>query len=139
MATSWTIINFKTNEFNFWKYLATQLENLPQGYWESFKIAHNSAINSIAMMIWLICLSIVASGVNPEKLIFSGTADIEKKTLVQTESGPISGLIFNRNNINVNAYLAVPYAMPPIGDRRFERATLVKPWKSKHQELNFDL
>ena len=64
------------------------------------------------------------------RLIYNGTAEVEQKTLLRTRSGPVSGLITVRNEINVSCYLGVPYAEPPTGERRFAQPTPVKPWKS---------
>ena len=69
------------------------------------------------------------------KLIYNATADVEQKTLVRTRLGPISGLITVRNGLNISCYLGIPYAEPPIGERRFAEPTPVKVWKSKRIAL----
>lgn len=70
------------------------------------------------------------------KLLYNGTADVETSTLVQTRSGPVSGLITVRNGINVSCYLGVPYAEPPLGERRFAEPIAVKSWKSKYRAVH---
>ena len=52
------------------------------------------------------------------------------RVYLQTPYGPISGGVWDLNcpNIGVRAFLGVPYAMPPLGNRRFRvsvRHTLV--------------
>lgn len=67
------------------------------------------------------------------KLLYNGTVDVETGTLVLTKSGPVSGLITVRKGINVSCYLGVPYAEPPLGERRFAEPIAAKPWKSMYR------
>lgn len=64
------------------------------------------------------------------KLWYNGTADVEAKTLVVTKTGPIAGLITVREGLNISCYLGVPYAEPPIGERRFAEPMPIRAWKS---------
>lgn len=63
------------------------------------------------------------------QLLFNGTEEVEKKTLVRTKLGAITGFLFLRNQINITCYLGVPYAQPPVGKLRFSKPQMITPWK----------
>ena len=84
------------------------------------------------MILYLLFLLALLPWTYSQKLIFKDSEEIEKKTLLQTELGPISGLIVNRDGVNVTCYLGIPYSEESSDKIRFERATLVKPWKGEY-------
>lgn len=85
---------------------------------------------TVFYLLFTTTILISSSFVSSTKLLYNGTADVESKTLIQTKSGPVSGLITVRSGINVSCYLGIPYAEPPLGERRFAEPSAVKSWKS---------
>lgn len=51
--------------------------------------------------------------------------------LVETNSGYIVGKYKQVFDTNVAAFLGIPYAMPPVDEKRFRKPDPVKPWKGK--------
>ncbi|KAH7128128.1 Alpha/Beta hydrolase protein [Dendryphion nanum] len=51
-------------------------------------------------------------------LLQSQTASAVSSLTIETSSGPVTGLI-NRTTPNVAQFLGIPYAEPPVGDRRW--------------------
>lgn len=52
--------------------------------------------------------------------------------IVETKTGAIRGVILeleSRHLEPVEAFKAVPYALPPIGEHRFEQPQPLPPWK----------
>ncbi|KAI2811296.1 hypothetical protein BLOT_002470 [Blomia tropicalis] len=74
--------------------------------------------------------------ISTTKIIFANTTDVCRDTLVQTNTGPISGLIVTRNGINVTCYLGIPYAEAPIGNRRFVDPSPIKSWKKTYRAVH---
>ncbi|MCD8489373.1 MAG: carboxylesterase family protein [Desertifilum sp.] len=52
---------------------------------------------------------------------------------VSTPSGPIVGEVQN----GVKRYLGIPYAMPPVGDRRWREPIPVQPWQEPYLATTF--
>jgi carboxylesterase type B len=48
--------------------------------------------------------------------------------IVSTPLGQVQGVLTGNNN--VNAYIAVPYAQPPLGELRFAYPQPVQPWNT---------
>lgn len=46
--------------------------------------------------------------------------------VINTRSGPIRGISVDAKN--VEAFLGIPYAEPPVGDRRFAKSVPKSPW-----------
>ncbi|KAJ6647075.1 Neuroligin-1 [Pseudolycoriella hygida] len=52
--------------------------------------------------------------------------------IVETKSGAIRGVILELNSRHlepVEAFKAIPYALPPVGNQRFEEPKSLPPWK----------
>lgn len=52
--------------------------------------------------------------------------------IVETKSGAIRGVILELNSKHlepVEVFKAVPYALPPVGNQRFEEPKSLPPWK----------
>ncbi len=54
-------------------------------------------------------------------------------TIVETTSGPVSGI----KEDGVYRYLGIPYAAPPIGDRRWKPPVPPQPWKMIRPAIRF--
>ena len=52
----------------------------------------------------------------------------ESTPTVHTTLGVVSGVVLDAYNLNVSAYLGIPYAAPPIGDLRFAKPQPANPW-----------
>ncbi|XP_077564393.1 acetylcholinesterase-like [Haemaphysalis longicornis] len=52
--------------------------------------------------------------------------------VIASDSGVIEGKRINVGNKEVDAFLGIPYAAPPIGDLRFERPRPVTPWNGTY-------
>ncbi|XP_064471269.1 acetylcholinesterase-1-like isoform X4 [Ornithodoros turicata] len=50
-------------------------------------------------------------------------------SIVQTALGPLKGTRLTKGNDVVDAYLGIPFAEPPIGERRFRKPVRASPWK----------
>jgi len=50
----------------------------------------------------------------------------QDRTTIETQLGQVTGL----SNQRVNAFLGIPYGLPPTGDRRFMPPEPVQPWKN---------
>lgn len=57
-----------------------------------------------------------------------GERDMELAPVVNTASGPVSGVRYSAGTGDVDAYLGIPFAKPPIGDLRFKKPLPVTPW-----------
>lgn len=64
------------------------------------------------------------------QFLFNGTDEVQKKTLVRTRLGDITGFLFVRDQLNITCYLGVPYAQPPVGKLRFAKPQMIKPWRA---------
>ncbi|CDW54715.1 carboxylesterase family protein [Trichuris trichiura] len=51
---------------------------------------------------------------------------------VKVEQGFIKGRLWNITNRQVQVYLGIPYAEPPIGPLRFQKPIKKKPWEGDH-------
>ncbi|GAB1603547.1 cholinesterase 2-like [Argonauta hians] len=60
-------------------------------------------------------------------LLFVGYVYTEGTT-VRTTSGKISGSRISVLNTDIDVFLGIPYAKPPVGDLRFRRPEPVEPW-----------
>uniref|UniRef100_A0A0N4ZWL2 COesterase domain-containing protein n=1 Tax=Parastrongyloides trichosuri TaxID=131310 RepID=A0A0N4ZWL2_PARTI len=49
----------------------------------------------------------------------------DNEALVETQSGTIKGNQFTINETTINEYLGMPYAQPPIDDKRFQKPEAV--------------
>lgn len=45
------------------------------------------------------------------------------RPVVEVAQGRVVGVVKEYNNYSYNAFLAIPYAMPPVGERRFKVRT----------------
>lgn len=54
-------------------------------------------------------------------------ADVQRTSVVQTNSGPVQGATLTTawNGIEYSSFKGIPYAAPPIGNRRF-RVKIIK-------------
>ncbi|XP_049525754.1 acetylcholinesterase-1 [Dermacentor silvarum] len=59
-------------------------------------------------------------------LAFVSAGDVPQ---VYTETGLVSGERLMVNKRQVDAFLGIPYATPPVGDLRFKKPEPAKPWK----------
>ncbi|KAK3593557.1 hypothetical protein CHS0354_018644 [Potamilus streckersoni] len=50
--------------------------------------------------------------------------------VVETLNGPVQGLTENVFNTNIDIYLSIPYAKPPLGSLRFRKPEPVDKWNS---------
>lgn len=57
-------------------------------------------------------------------------ADIQRTSVVQTNSGPVQGAALTTvwNGIEYSSFKGIPYASPPIGNRRFRPPVPPQPW-----------
>ncbi|XP_012341896.2 acetylcholinesterase-like [Apis florea] len=57
-------------------------------------------------------------------------ADIQRTTVIQTNSGPVQGATLTTvwNDIEYSSFKGIPYAAPPIGNRRFRPPVPPEPW-----------
>ncbi|CAG9537842.1 unnamed protein product [Cercopithifilaria johnstoni] len=51
-----------------------------------------------------------------------------KSRQIQTKSGIVEGKQLNCNKGPVDVFLGIPYAKPPIGERRFKKPEMICPW-----------
>ncbi|XP_050035399.1 acetylcholinesterase-1-like isoform X2 [Dermacentor andersoni] len=63
--------------------------------------------------------------------------DVESSApIVQTDSGPVAGIrLRGQNGGVVDAYLGIPFAKPPTGERRFMLPEPITPWKETLQAV----
>ncbi|KAI1305843.1 Acetylcholinesterase-1 [Halotydeus destructor] len=57
--------------------------------------------------------------------------------VVITKSGPVRGMAVDVLGRTVHAYLGIPFAKPPIGDRRFKRPEPVSKWRGIYAAIDF--
>ncbi|XP_042147862.1 acetylcholinesterase-1 [Ixodes scapularis] len=70
-------------------------------------------------------------------LVLSSAVPIAKETrLVQTESGLVSGIRLLESGREVDAFLGVPNAEPPVGQLRFRRPQPKLPWEGVYSATN---
>ncbi|XP_078043271.1 LOW QUALITY PROTEIN: acetylcholinesterase-like [Augochlora pura] len=55
--------------------------------------------------------------------------------VVQTTTGPVRGIVKQTvwHNITYNAFLGIPYAVPPLGRLRFKSPVPIKPWTETYE------
>jgi len=63
----------------------------------------------------------------------TGLAHATATGIVQTTNGPIQGAVVG----NLNEFLGVPYAAPPVGALRWKRPTAPTPWTQTIQTTSF--
>ncbi|KAK8766042.1 hypothetical protein V5799_007175 [Amblyomma americanum] len=56
------------------------------------------------------------------------SATVHESPLIRTDSGLVSGIREAVDGKDVDMYLGIPYAEPPVGLLRFSKAVPVKPW-----------
>jgi len=56
---------------------------------------------------------------------------------VKTENGYVSGIVMGEPDKEVNAYLGIPYAAPPVGDLRWKPPQPAAPWKGVRECTKF--
>lgn len=56
---------------------------------------------------------------------------------VQTDSGPVVGIIKQYNGSEVSQFLGIPFAEPPVGDLRFRKPHPKQPWKETYGATAF--
>ena len=52
----------------------------------------------------------------------------EEGPIVRAPSGPVQGVLRHHNDVTTSNFLGVPYAEPPVGERRFELPESLAPW-----------
>lgn len=60
-------------------------------------------------------------------------AEVEAPPEVQTSSGSLVGVRLRSESGEVEAYLGIPFAESPIGERRFKKPVPVSPWRGVFQ------
>ena len=58
---------------------------------------------------------------------------IQESDAVETALGPIQGIAYERSS----AFLGIPYASPPVGERRFERPSPIEPWENTFKATDY--
>ncbi|GAB1603549.1 acetylcholinesterase-like [Argonauta hians] len=58
-------------------------------------------------------------------------------TTVRTTSGKISGSRISVLNTDIDVFLGIPFAKPPVGDLRFRRPEPVEPWNGVKETKEF--
>lgn len=54
---------------------------------------------------------------------------VDQARLVHTRLGTVAGVRLKLGESTVDAYLGIPFAEPPVGEKRFRRPTPAAPWK----------
>ncbi|CAN7982958.1 unnamed protein product [Ixodes hexagonus] len=62
-------------------------------------------------------------------LVYTAASNGGQAPLVQTRLGPVVGTRLSERGSIVNAYLGIPFAVPPVGERRFLKPVPAEPWK----------
>lgn len=58
----------------------------------------------------------------------SNAKDVTLTSVVNTMTGPVVGIVKNMNGENLNFFLGIPYAQPPIGELRLQRPRPMDQW-----------
>jgi carboxylesterase type B len=72
-------------------------------------------------------------GMNPSGQIYK--VDSLHSVFVKTKSGMIQGERIDIMNKEIDVFLGIPYAEPPIGDLRFRKPKEVKPWNGIYRAI----
>ncbi|XP_037371738.1 carboxylesterase 4A [Talpa occidentalis] len=76
-------------------------------------------------MSWILCLSLLLC-----LMVQTALGDLHtKKPLVATKYGLLQGKQMHVAKTNINVFLGVPFAKPPVGTRRFTAPEAPEPWK----------
>src|ERR1700691_2900472 len=88
-----------------------------------------SSLNSIVLKTFLFLLLInLASYVNIQDVSSSSAPPV-----VETKSGKVQGISQTLpDGKQVNAYLSIPFAQPPIGELRFKKPIPVEKWNGTY-------
>ncbi|XP_075547664.1 uncharacterized protein LOC142582153 [Dermacentor variabilis] len=65
--------------------------------------------------------------------LFQKCATETEAPVVITDSGNVAGTRIEIGDRKVDAFLGIPYAEPPVGELRFQKARPVKPWNGTYQ------
>ncbi|XP_050035947.1 acetylcholinesterase-1-like [Dermacentor andersoni] len=65
--------------------------------------------------------------------LFQKCATETEAPVVITDSGNVAGIRIEIGDQKVDAFLGIPYAEPPVGELRFQKARPVKPWNGTYQ------
>src|SRR5271156_264955 len=78
-------------------------------------------------------LSALSGGSAGAANVAAGSKMPAMSTLVQTKSGPVTGVVSG----NELEYLGIPYAAPPVGALRWKPPAPVAPWRSPLAATHF--
>lgn len=103
-------------------------------------------ITALAFASSLLALYFLNKGYKLAILDNSPFVHSQDDVLIQTSLGHIQGFSQHVFNIKVNTFLGIPYAQPPVLERRFEKPVMVQPWThvfkahsyAPHCPQNFD-
>ncbi|VDO17739.1 unnamed protein product, partial [Brugia timori] len=65
------------------------------------------------------------------EIIYASRLSSKDETTVRTKLGIIRGIQQQFDDTFVNAYLGIPFAQPPIGNRRFALPEMIEPWQGE--------
>lgn len=66
------------------------------------------------------------------------SSHLEYTSVIETGSGPVQGRVYHTaNGREVDGFLGIPYAKPPVGERRFKRPVPIEPWEGVRSCLQF--
>ncbi|CAH1254561.1 BCHE [Branchiostoma lanceolatum] len=78
-----------------------------------------NTVQSHTMFLWV--LAAVIAGV-------FGPVEVQAAADVTAPAGRVVGLEQDVSGTTVNSFLGIPFAHPPVGERRFRRAERLQPW-----------
>ena len=85
-----------------------------------------------------LCIAVACALLLVSKTIRAELDDVQRSPVVQTVSGAVVGKIETLpHGKAVHEYLGIPYAEPPVGERRFAAAKPVKPWSGIREVTEF--
>ncbi|GAB1602532.1 cholinesterase 1-like [Argonauta hians] len=70
-------------------------------------------------------------------VIFHGYSQVIGTTIIDTTSGKIKGSTISVLNTDLNVFLGIPFAKPPVGDLRFRRPEPVDRWEGVKETKQF--
>src|SRR6218665_883200 len=85
-----------------------------------------------AQLLVLLCL------LSEIRIVYQSYSDDDDGPVVTTSKGKVRGLRYDLPHLGIagEAYLGIPFAMPPVGPRKFRYPEPIEPWAQKNIVLN---
>ncbi len=76
-------------------------------------------------------------GVMAGAAMLTGVSAQAEEVIIETPQGGLVGVVDEKNDVRLNIFRGIPYAVPPVGARRWKPTEPAPAWKGIHSAKNF--